>query len=325
MRRAWILALCLASATACAEETARPLEINAKSLPLAYADRDATTLGKLRHRGTLKLTSPDSEFGGLSGFIVSADGTRFLAITDASHWLTGELKYANGRLVGISGTTIAPLRDKAGTPLSGKAGDAEGLTGSLDGDVYVSFERDHRILKYPFASKGLDARPQQVKTPADLAGAPVNGGLEALGALKDGNLLALTEYMKDDAGNFRGWIIDPGKGTAQPLALAPRKPFAITDVQQLPGGDVLTLERRFSRSGGIGFSMRRIPASDLKPEAPIKGTVIAEAGMDYVIDNMEGLSVRNDQNGKTLVYILSDNNFSGLFQQTLLMMFELQD
>ena len=47
--------------------------------------------------------------------------------------------------------------------------------------------------------------------------------------------------------------------------------------------------------------------------------------MDYVIDNMEGLSVRNDQNGKTLVYILSDNNFSGLFQQTLLMMFELQD
>ena len=161
MRRAWILALCLASATACAEETARPLEINAKSLPLAYADRDATTLGKLRHRGTLKLTSPDSEFGGLSGFIVSADGTRFLAITDASHWLTGELKYANGRLVGISGTTIAPLRDKAGTPLSGKAGDAEGLTGSLDGDVYVSFERDHRILKYPVASKGLDARGRE--------------------------------------------------------------------------------------------------------------------------------------------------------------------
>lgn len=325
LRALAVLVLSLSSAVACAEEKARPLEISARPLPLSYTDRQANTLGKLRHRGTLKLTSPDSEFGGLSGIIVSPDGTRFLAITDASHWLTGELAYDKGRLSGIRGTRIAPLRDEAGKPLSGKQGDAEGLAGTLDGTVYVSFERDHRIWQYPFADSGLEARPKPLKTPAELADAPVNGGLEALAALKDGNLLALTEYMKDDAGNFRGWIIDPRRAAARPITLQPRKPFAITDVQQLPDGDMLTLERRFSRSGGVGFSMRRLASADLEKGLAIRGTVIAEAGMDHVIDNMEGLSVRTNQDGKTIIYILSDDNFSGLFQQTLLMMFELQD
>ena len=319
------ITLSLASTVACAEEKARPLEIRAKSLPLAYADRDAKTLGKLHHLGTLKLTSPDSDFGGLSGLIVSPDGKRFLAITDQSNWVTGELAYAGGRLSGIRGITIAPLRDETGKPLSGKQGDAEGLAGNLDGDVHVSFEREHRIWTYAFGEKGLEARARPVKTPADLDDAPVNGGLEALAQLKGGKLLALTEYMKDDAGNLRGWVIDPASGKSDPLAVVTRPPYAITDVRQLPGGDILTLERRFNRTGGVGFAMRRFPLGSLEQEAPIRGEVLAEVGMDYVIDNMEGLSVRTDEAGRTLVYVLSDDNFNGPLQQTLLMLFELRE
>jgi hypothetical protein len=317
--------LSLASTVACAEEKARPIEIRSKSLPLAYADRDAKTLGKLHHLGTLKLTSPDSDFGGLSGLIVSPDGRRFLAITDQSNWVTGELSYAGGRLAGIKGMTIAPLRDETGKQLSGKQGDAEGLAGNLDGDIHVSFERDHRIWTYDFGEKGLEARARPVKTPAALNDAPVNGGLEALAQLKGGKLLALTEYMKDDAGNLRGWLIDPASGKSAPLAIVTRPPYAITDVRQLPDGDILTLERRFNRSGGVGFAMRRFPLESLEQGTPIKGEVIAEAGMDYVIDNMEGLSVRTDESGRTFVYALSDDNFNGLLQQTLLMLFELRD
>lgn len=313
--------LSLASTVACAEEKARPIEIMSKSLPLAYADRDARTLGKLHHLGTLKLTSPDSDFGGLSGLIVSPDGKRFLAITDASHWLTGELAYDKGRLSGIKGTRIAPLRDEDGKPLSGKQGDAEGLAGTLDGTIYVSFEGDHRIWAYAFGRDGLDAPARAVPVPEGLAKAPGNGGLEALELLRNGRLLALTEGLTDKAGQTRGWLIDPQGGKDEALSIVARAPYEITDARQLPGGDVLTLERRFSRTGGIGFAMRRFPLGSLEQGSPIRGEVIAEAGMDYVIDNMEGLSVRTDEGGRTLVYALSDDNFNGPLQQTLLMLF----
>jgi hypothetical protein len=320
-----VLALACAATTACAEEKSRPLEIEAKPLPLSYTDREAKTLGRLVHRGTLKLTSPDKGFGGLSGLIVSPDGKRFLAITDSSAWLTGELTHDGDRLVSIRGTRIAPLRDPDGKPLSGKKGDAEGLAGTLDGNVYVSFEGNHRIWRYAFASEGLDARATPVKTPPDLATAPGNGGIEALERLKGGRLLALTEAMQDASGRTRGWLIDPDTGRNESLSVVPRAPFEITDVRELPGGDVLTVERRFSRTGGIGFSLRRIAAADLKSGRPITATLLADAGMDHVIDNMEALAVRTGANGRPLVYVLSDDNFNRPLQQTLLMLFELED
>ena len=320
-----IIALACMATTACAEEKSRPLEIESKPVPLSYADRQARTLGQLHHRGTLKLTSPDSDFGGLSGLIVSPDGQRFLAITDASYWLTGELTYTDGRLSGVKGSHIAPLRDPDGKPLSGKRGDAESLAGSLDGDVYVSFEGNHRIWKYAFGRKGLDAEAVPVKTPDALADAPGNGGLEAIEILKDGTLLALTETMLDKSGNARGWLINPADGKSQALAIVPRQPFRITDARQLPDGDVLTLERRFSRAGGVGFSLRRIKADELKPGTAVTATVIADAGMEHAIDNMEGLALRSAGPDRTLLYVVSDDNFNRPLQQTLLMLFELRD
>ena len=254
----------------------------------------------------------------------SNDGARFLAITDASHWLTGTLSYRDGKLVGLSATAIAPLRDLKGGALSGKDGDAEGLTGSLDGDVFVSFERDHRIWRYPFGKDGLAAKPSAVTTPAALQEAPDNSGLEGISQLSDGRLLALTEAYHDDAGNIRGWLLKDGRDP-EAITLARRAPFDLTDVRQLANGDVLTLERRFNRIAGVGFEMRRIKGADVAAGATLDGEVVADVGMNFIIDNMEGLSVRNSEDGETLVYLVSDNNFNGPVQQTLLMMFELKD
>ena len=155
------------SLAACAEETRRPLEIASRPVSFALDSEGSKAVGQLAHLGSLRLTSSDSDFGGISGLIVSPDGKSFLAITDSSHWLTGKLSYTDGRLTGMTGQEIAPLRDLSGKPLQGKAGDAEGLAGSLDGDVYVSFEGDHRIWKYAFGKDGLDATPVAVKVPAD--------------------------------------------------------------------------------------------------------------------------------------------------------------
>jgi len=41
------------------------------------------------------------------------------------------------------------------------------------------------------------------------------------------------------------------------------------------------------------------------------------------VDNFEGIAVRQDSNGDTLVYIVSDDNYSPL-QRTLLLQFRLE-
>jgi hypothetical protein len=312
--------------TACADEASRPLTISSAPVALSSGEEPVKTLGKLVHRGTLKLTSPDKAFGGLSGLIVADDGARFLAITDSSHWLTGTLAYRDGKLSAATGVEIAPLLDLDGKPLSGKGGDAEGLTGSLDRDVFVSFERNHRIWRYSFGAQGLGARAELVPTPPELSGAPANSGLEGITLLSDGRLLALTEAFADSAGRYRGWLIGTDRAAqAAALSLKPRMPFELTDVRQLASGDVLTLERRFNMIGGVGFQMRRIALSSVAAGAVLDGEVVADAGMNLIIDNMEGLSVRQDADGRTLIYVVSDDNFNAPQQQTLIMMFELKD
>jgi len=55
--------------------------------------------------------------------------------------------------------------------------------------------------------------------------------------------------------------------------------------------------------------MRRLPAAALTAGKPMDGEVVADAGMKYMIDNMEGLSVRKTDDGKIIVYLVSDDNF----------------
>jgi hypothetical protein len=62
--------------------------------------------------------------------------------------------------------------------------------------------------------------------------------------------------------------------------------------------------------GGIG------PGAQLMPEE------VARFAPPVQVDNFEGVAVRRDADGRTLVYIVSDDNFNAL-QRTLLLMFAL--
>lgn len=43
-----------------------------------------------------------------------------------------------------------------------------------------------------------------------------------------------------------------------------------------------------------------------------------------LVDNFEGVDVRRDAKGRTMIYLVSDDNFM-ILQRTLLVMFELAD
>jgi hypothetical protein len=288
-------------------------------------DPDLDELGLLVYRGGLKLKSKDERFGGLSGLIVTDDGKTFLAVSDAGYWVSGKLLYRKGDLVGAREITVHPMLGLNGEEIVGKKkGDAESLIGMVGGGVLVSFERDHRIWAYDLSRGDFNAVPQVVVMPETLKMAQSNGGLEGITQLKgkSAGLLALTENTKDDAGNLTGWLVRPGNTST--LSLRTLEPFRLTDLATLPGGDVLTLERRYSPVTGVGYQIRRIDGASIEPGAILDGPILAKGANPFAVDNMEGLAVRSNSRGDLIVYIVSDDNFNPL-QRTLLLSFKLRN
>jgi len=324
-------------------DVVRPLVLRNFTIGLSRTDPTATVEGKLRFRGGVELRSPDPDFGGLSGLLVSADGKSLVAISDQSHWITGTIEYQAGNLVRINGGTIAPMLDLENKPMADKQGDAEGLASADEGvmnDLFVSFEGNHRVWRYAFGKDGVRAKPVNLALPPEALRAPPNAGLEGITRIGDGELFAVTERFRNRAGNFRAWVLPfqpascrPGSTSPacsdrapSPRAIVPIPPYAMTDIRELPDGDLLTLERRYDPVEGVGVQLRRLPwkkEASSGPDHPLDGEVIARFDTTYEMDNMEGLSIRRDATGKTLVYMVSDDNFNRPLQRTLVMMFEL--
>ena len=154
-----------------------------------------------------------------------------------------------------------------------------------------------------------------------------NEQLEAITLLKPDTLLAIAEAKvapgDDILAAFEAY---PGNGTAHSrmLSIAPHDPFAVTSVATAPDGGIFLLERRFSLAGGVGMEIRHVDSADIHEGARLEGKVLANVGFQNTnIDNMEGIAVRKGRNGETLLYLISDNNYSPL-QRTLLLMFELR-
>ena len=99
-------------------------------------------------------------------------------------------------------------------------------------------------------------------------------------------------------------------------------PFEPTGAALLPDGDVLVLERSFSLLGGIVVRLVRVAPGDLVPGLLVVGREVARLQPPLTVDNFEGVAARRGPAGETLIYLVSDNNFSAL-QRTLLLMFEL--
>lgn len=331
--------LLLAGLAACRPEddVPRPLVLQTHAVAFSRNDPSRLEAGRLLFRGGLELHSKDPDFGGLSGLVVSPDGSSFVAVSDQAHWITGGLDYGDdGNLTDVHGQSIAPLLDREGRPMAGKDGDAEGLAFADDTDpfrvLFVSFEGRHRVWRYEFGRDGVSAVPTATTLPPDAVAAPLNAGIEGLTRSGDGRLLAFSERYPDTFGNYRGWVLPlgPAPGAAAALRLRPSPPFSITDARLLPDGDLLTLERRFDPVNGVGMQMRRIRGGDLQravaqgPAVLLDGEVVANLDPGYEIDNMEGLSVRRGPRGETLLYVVSDDNFQRTLQSTLLLMFELR-
>lgn len=292
--------------------------ITARPVPLDFADPERETVGRLRYRGGLALSSSDPRFGGISGLLVQPDGAAFISISDNGYWIRADLIHdEDENLVGIANATITPMLGLTGEALrAANERDAEALAdGGAEGGLLVALERDHRLWHY----QGPRGRPTPMSGPDALDAQPLNEGAEGLTTLNDGRLLAFSEGLRTQHG-IAAWLRDDD-GAWHQLQWRAGGGFQPTGATTLPDGDVLVLERRYPP---IGVRLKRLAAHTIAPGALLEGEEIARLEGSLAVDNMEAIDVRRAADGETQVYLVADDNYSPT-QTTYLMLFELTD
>jgi hypothetical protein len=323
-----------------------PIDVQARQIT-SFSKSDSAVgdhFGAFIFRGGLVLSSPNASFGGLSGLEISLDGKRLLAVSDAGAWLKAKLTYAGGRPTGIRNVMFGPILGKGARPLvRSRDRDAESMRlykGNLEnGVVLVSFELNDRIGFYSIKGGRLGAPVHYLRPPIRLRR---NKGIEATGAIRGGRykggIIAFAERKLDSNGHHSGWLWPAKKGKpgsskaavvsvrrkSQRLAITDEGGFNITDVAGAANGDVYLLERRFRWSDGIKMRIRRIAARDFKPGTLLKSQTLLQADLNSEIDNMEGLAIHQNKQGRTVLTLISDDNFNSFLQRTLLLQFELK-
>lgn len=300
-----------------------PTTTTVTAIMLDPDDRHRSRVGDLIWRGGVDIQHSDPRFGGLSGLHISPDGKQLIAVSDRGYRVSASLEYAQGSLSNVKDIRIARLKRSNGAPAKGGWHDAESLSPDGNGGFLVSFERRHRIVSYrTLNGTALAGQPSRMILPQDAATQPFNGGIEGLARLCDGRFIAISEKGKSGGrdGTRSMWI---GDGKSWRNAPYPAyQAFSPTGAATLPDCSVLVVERSFNVVEGVRARIVRLPATAFDPGNEITTQELAYLAPPLSVDNMEGIAVRNGAAGETLVYLVSDNNYSG-YQRTLLMMFDL--
>jgi hypothetical protein len=302
---------------------AQPLEIRSASQPFKIDDTSAKTIGRLVWRGGIIMSAAPRQFGGWSDLHVSADGRTLTSISDEGAWLMATVEYdGEANLAGLSNARIGQLRGLDGTPIEGKAeADAEAMARLPDGSWLVGFERLHRLWRYPT----LTDTPTPIEGPSEMRRQPANGGLEALTALPDGRVIALSEEYGERPNTVMGWIGMPGHGGRyqwRSFAYATIPDFKPTAITTMPDGSFAVVERAFDMARGVRCRVMRFEASQLVPGGTVRAEELARLASPYAVDNLEGIAANRGPRGETLIWLMSDDNFNPL-QRNILLLFEL--
>lgn len=320
MKRAAGLVLLLAGVAPIAAAFAAPLTVTTRPIE-SFVPADATLEGPLRFLGGIEVRSGDRRFGGLSG-IDMLDTDHALMVSDTGFMVRARLVHEDGRLTGITDVEFDPLFPFG--PVRKSAGDIEDIALNPDGrrdGVVVRERQANAMLSFRLIDgRAADFEPQRVG--ADDRILRSNKGLESVayapGASPlNGQIITIAEQPPSGMSDIPGWIAGVGQ-----FSIVPHDDFSISSARFLPDGDLLLLERRFTPTTGIAIRLRRIAGDTIAVGARLDGDILLDAGMASQIDNMEGLAVHVDADGRTILTLVSDDNQS-ILQRTLILQFAL--
>lgn len=277
------------------------------------------TVDRIEIRQVLELESDDPAFGGYSGLTIADGGSPFLAVSDRGTWLRLALADdADGRIGRVASAQAAPILDPSGAAVVGRmANDAESLI-TIDGAFVVGFEGAHRLWRYPCAGDAIfDCKPSPMRSPRDIRKADENNGFEAVAQLADGRLMILAEELLDRRGRLRGWIAARPGARWRGITLPAEGEFRPTSLVGLENGDAVLIERKFSPEEGVRIRISRFARGDIRPGRTLQREVLAILDESLPNDNLEAAHAIVDADGRTTLYVISDDNFSER-QRTLL-------
>jgi hypothetical protein len=319
MRILFILAALLMLATFAPPSLHRPEPPPARTIlafepvPLEEGAPDSKAAGRLRYLGGWRITSNDFRFGGISAMHVVKD--EVTAVSDAGSLIRFSLP-GPGR---PSAARIDALPDGPGSARVKGDRDAEAMT-VHGGRAWIGFERRNAVWRY----RRGNWRSDSAAAPAGMRKWRSNRGGEAMLRLPGGRFLIFSEGGGGESPVllFDGDPALPGT-KAQALRYRPPPGYRITDAARLPDGRLLLLNRRVALFEGMSAKLSLAAPPGPKAGIVLAGEVIAELRRPLTVDNMEALSVTRE-NGRTIVWIASDDNFNPL-QRTLLLKFALEE
>lgn len=235
----------------------------------------------------------------------------FVSVSDSGDLVRGRLILDGaGRLTGVQDVVGRRLTLTDGTDISEKYdGDAEGLFLQPNGDLVVSFERNHRLWNYG-SPNAIRAVPVAIRRP-DFAFAD-NDGMEGVASAPDGGWRVAGES---------GGIWDCRPAACASVVAPPETPIAdgeyrITGMDRDPAGQGWFVVQRLYRPPVDARAQVRRLAQD-----GTLGPVLLTLKLPGMTDNFEGIAAET-RNGRTRLYILSDDNGNPV-QKTLLLAFDI--
>ncbi len=250
-------------------------------------------------RYVMSSNSPD--FGGLSSLHIFANGKDFLATSDRGQFVRGVIERKDRKIQAVRNISLTPIRNHKGLPLQPRNADAEGLAIGPDGRIYVSFEGFHRVATYRTTHSPSLLLPRH----KDFQGMQNNSSLEALAIDQRGRLYTLPERSGNLNRPFPVYRFN-GRKWDQRLSIPRRGKYLAVGADFGPDGRFYLLERHYQKLIGFSTRIRRFRLTDkgFDHEETLLKTPVGRH------DNLEGISVWQDDQGDIRVTLIADDNFN---------------
>jgi hypothetical protein len=295
---------------------AEDITIRAKPVALYPANPDQLRLGRLTYLGGWELSSENPAFGGLSS--LNVEDSTITALSDAG----GLVRFRMGHFGHITQASIRPVPPECGGSREKTGRDTESLAHDRVSQIWwIGFEWRNVICRTNADFK----LGQRVAQPPEMARWQRSKGPETMLRLKDGRFLIIAEGAAD-GGRLRPAILFVGDPTRaqtprETLGYLPPEGFSPTDATELPDGRILILNRSFSVTSLFTACITIIDPQTVRGRAVIEGPIIARFESPAISENFEGI-VAASENGTTVIWIISDDNFAR-WQRSLLLKFAL--
>jgi cyclophilin family peptidyl-prolyl cis-trans isomerase len=267
----------------------------------APADIGTGDTGALTFRGGVEILPDKADIGGISS--LEWHGDTLIGVTDDGRWIELTIDAVQDRLTDVAGVRLGPLRDAQGGKIDAKTrGDAEALTRLPSGEWLVAFEQQHRIGRY--ADLAAPATGDYAAAASLLPAKPSNEGIETLAAYAQG-VLACGEWSDPARPNCMRITESGAQGfhLAAPAGIADYGGVP-TDAACKPDGTCYVLFRSYTPADPPG-ARNRAAILALAPDN--SAATLAVLAPPLMLDNFEGLAVR-EEDGATALYLISDDN-----------------